>query len=172
MSLIPLWARALILLAIAGAIVAAEMWWHHDGVVQGRAEVQAAWNAEKLATATENAEKIAIVTAAATDLQTKADKERGTLNAHIRSIDLEHSEQLRRLQNRPSRPAESASGMPPNPGPGTDRPGSTGAGLYKPDGEFLAGEAARGKLLAVHLASCEADYKRAQNTVNSVGSAP
>jgi len=155
--------RVVVALALVVALVSGLWKLHRTGVLSGRAEVQAVWDAEKAATAAENALKLAAARDQTIALQAQADKERGTLNAHIRSIDLERDELLRRLRARPARPAEGGGGVPPNTGPG---PSCTGAGLYAPDGEFLAREAARADTIRQRLATCESAYKRAQATVN------
>lgn len=65
------------------------------------------------------------------------------------------------LRNRPSRPA---SGAVPT---GTADPvGCTGAELYRPDGEFLAREAARADGLRLQLAACQAAYDSAVMLTN------
>lgn len=158
------------IVAVALTAALAGLWKvHHNGVVSGRAEVQQKWDADTAATATENTKKLAAATAKSTDLQKRVDKERGTLNAHIRSIDLERDELLRRLRARPARPTESASSVPPDTGPGHS---CTGAGLFAPDAEFLVRLAARADAVRARLASCESAYKRAQDAVNSVGEPP
>ena len=160
--------RAMIIAGIAAVLGTGLIYLRYTGVVSGRAEVQASWDADKAQVAKETADSLARVAASATALQAKADKERGTLNAQIHSIDLERDELLRRLRARPARP-EGTGGVPPNTGPG---PSCTGASLYAPDGEFLAREAARGDAIRARLASCESAYKRAQDAVNSAVPAP
>ena len=156
---------------VAAVLVAASagLWKvRHDGVVQGRTETQALWDIEKAAIIAETAANLAAATSKTTALQVKADKERGTLNAHIRSIDLELDESLRRLRARPSRPAESASGVPANPGSGDGRGGCTGAELFASDAEVLVGFAASADRLRAQLRSCQDGYRAAQKAVNEI----
>lgn len=158
--------RLIAALALVLALVSGAWKMYHDGAVAGRAEVQALWDAERTATAVENAAKLEATRAKTTRLQATADKERGTLNAHILSIDLERDELLRRMRARPARPAEGGAGVPPDTGSG---PGCTGASLFAPDSEFLTREAARADAIRARLASCESAYERAKNTVNPAG---
>lgn len=141
----------------------------HTALGEGRAQVQAVWDAERAQVAIETAALLALATEKTTTLQVRADKERGTLNARIRSIDLELDESLRRLRTRPSRPAEGADGVPANTGSGPNPVVCSGAGLFAQDAEFLSREAARADVLRLGLKACEARYKDAQNAVNAMG---
>ena len=67
----------------------------------------------------------------------------------------------RSLQDRPARPASGAV-----PTGAADPVGCTGAGLYRADGEFLAGEAARAQGLRIRLAECQARYDSAVKLTN------
>jgi len=44
--------------------------------------------------------------------------------------------------------------------------GCTGAGLFKPDAEFLVGHAARANKLRIDLAACQARYDAAVKLTN------
>lgn len=172
MSFIPLPARILAGLALVGAIFAGIVWLKAEGRAEGRAEVQAEWNAERLATA-ETSRLLLRANAKASDaLQSKSDLDRGNLHARLHSASLELDESLRRLRERPVRPAESDGGVPANPGSGLDAKGCTGAGLFAQDGEFLAREASRANALRARLTYCEDRYRDAQTMINSLGGAP
>jgi hypothetical protein len=159
--------------AVALVAVTAGLWKvRHSGVVAGRAEIQTEWNADKAAVAETNRLLIADNSRKTAQLQTNSDRERGVLHARLHSASLELDESLRRLRERPSRPAESSDGVPPVAGPGLDAPGCTGAGLFAQDGEFLAREASRANALRTRLAYCEDRYRAAQTLINSVGAAP
>lgn len=159
--------RIIAIAAIVLAIMAGLWKLRHGGVVQGRAETQAEWDADKAKTAVETALKLAAANKQTATLQAQADKERGTLNARIHSIDLELDESLRRLRARPTRPAESDSGVPPDTGSGLDAKGCTGSGLFAQDGEFLAREASRADALRSRLTYCEDRYRDAQGMINA-----
>lgn len=151
---------------LALALLAAAWKIHHVGVVAGRAEIQAEWDQDKIRVASESAEKIDKVKQAAAILQAEADRERGNLNAHIRSIDLERDELLKRLRDRPSRPAESGGGVPASSGTGTDAAGCTGAELYGQDAEFLVREASRAEAIRARLKALESEYERVRKLIN------
>lgn len=139
---------------------------HHVGVVAGRAEVQAVWDEDKVRTAEESAKKIEENKKKSAALQATTDKERGNLNAHIRSIDLERDELLKRLRDRPSRPAESGSSVPASPGTGASAPSCTGAELFGQDAEFLTREASRAEALRAYIKSLESQYERVRKLIN------
>lgn len=66
------------------------------------------------------------------------------------------------LRNRADRPA--AADVPKGDKPadaGEGAGGCTGAGLYRPDGEFLVGESARANVLRIALQSCYRSYDTA-----------
>lgn len=66
------------------------------------------------------------------------------------------------LRNRPERPASGGA----VPAGAADPVGCTGASLYRSDGEFLAGEAARADELRTDLATCRAAYDAAVKLTN------
>jgi len=153
---------AVILVVLAGAA-----WkFRHGGVVDGRAEVQQGWDADKAAVA--ETTRILLMANAKTSgiLQKNADQERRTLNERLASIDLELDESLRRLRARPSRPPEGGGGMPTTAGLGSDPVVCNGAGLYEQDAGFLTREAARANVIRARLEACETRYKDAQSAVN------
>lgn len=139
---------------------------HHTGVVAGRAEIQAVWDQDKIRAAEESAKKIGEVKKTSAELQAAADKEKGNLNAHIRSIDLERDELLKRLRDRPVRPAESGGSVPASPGTGASAPSCTGAELFREDAEFLTREASRAEILRAHIKSLESQYERVRKLIN------
>jgi len=149
------YARLAAALMVAAAL--AGLYW--KAYTSGKKTVQAEWNAEKLATA-ENTRILLMANAKTTsDLQAKADKERASKNAQINSLSLELDESLRRLRNRPERPAGD---MPKATGAGGN---GTGADLYREDAEFLAREAARADKLRISLNQCRAAYNAARDTL-------
>jgi hypothetical protein len=139
------------------AAALAGLYW--KGYTSGRKAVQAEWNAERLATA-ENTRLLLMANAKATgDLQAKADKERASKNAQINSLNIELDESLKRLRNRPERPAGD---MPQATGAGGN---GTGAELYREDAEFLAREAARADRLRIAINQCRAAYNAAREAL-------
>lgn len=139
---------------------------HHEGFVAGQAEVQAEWDQDKIRVAEESSRAIKKVEERTALIQITTDKERGTLNAHIRSIDLERDELAKRLRERPSRPAESGGSVPASPGTGASAPSCTGAELYGQDAEFLAREASRAEVLRAYVKALESQYERVRKLIN------
>ena len=147
--------------AVALAVALAASHWkaYHLGGAAARAQALAA----ELAQAQQTAELQSAAAAATATLQANADKLRKSKNAQITSLGLELDDALKRLRERPARPG--ASDLPTPAGPGTV-PGSTGAGLYREDGEFLTREAARAKRLQLDLTQCQAAYSAARAALN------
>lgn len=168
LSLIPLPARVLLVLAILGGIAAGVLHVKHTWTAEGRAEVQADWDADKAATAEVTRLIIADNTRKTTILQSTADQERGVLHARLHSSALELDESLRRLRARPDRPAEGAGGVPANPGSGDGPRGCTAAELYADDAEALVRFAAKADRLQLKLDSCQRQYRAAQATINGI----
>lgn len=91
---------------------------------------------------------------ASADATTKA-KDEQILNIHARLADA-----VGRLSDRPARPA--SGGVPANPGVVAS---ATGAGLYREDGRFLAGEAAAAATIAAERDACYSQYNELRLTV-------
>jgi len=89
-------------------------------------------------------------------IQKEKDAKLQVLNSRVASLNLS-------LQQRPSR-AES-SGVSNDSKVGEVRQGSTGTGLYREDGIFLAGEAARAELIKEELLTCYRSYDEARETL-------
>jgi len=144
------------------------LWEDHQREI-GRQEVRAEWQADKMARAESTRLLLMARDRETATLQGKADKERVALNEKNRSINRDLADALGRLRDRPERPADSAGGVPENPGAATAGPGNggcTGAGLYGPDARFSLGFAADAARLQAALRSCRADYELAAATVN------
>lgn len=165
----PVVLRAVAVAAILAALAwGYHLWANHQREI-GRQEIRAEWQADKLARAETTRLLLMARDKATTQLQVTADKERQALNAKNRSINRDLADALGRLRDRPERPADRPGGVPENPGTATAGPGNggcTGAGLFKPDSEFLARAFADAARLQAALRSCRADYERAAATVN------
>lgn len=156
-------ARIVAMLAIA-ALIAGGLWKvRHSGIADGRAEVQAQWDADKAARM--QAALLAAETARQRehDLQQAADKLRRAKDAEILDLGVRVGELRKRLQDRPDRPASSPAVAASSARPGG--PGCTGAELYKQDGEFLIREAERADTLRAALRACQAQYNNARDAV-------
>lgn len=119
------------------------------GHKHGAEDVQAKWDTEKVAIVVAQRDKEALLQARMDKLRTEKNNELARLNRHVRNL----SDSLR---SRPERPAVPASA---SDGPGS--PGCTGAELYKPDSQFLVGEAARADQLRLALKACQDAYQDA-----------
>lgn len=80
-----------------------------------------------------------------------------TLNARVASLTLS-------LSSRPNRPEQS--GVPNTTGIEENKPGATGAQLYREDGIVLAREAARAELIKEELLGCYRSYDEAKNKLD------
>jgi hypothetical protein len=121
----------------------------YQGYENGKQSVQAKWDTNKAAIITAQREKEAALQANMDKLRKEKNNELARLNRHVRAL----SDSLR---NRPERPA-----VPASASAGDGATGCTGAGLYKPDGEFLVGEAARAAQLRLALINCQKAYQDA-----------
>lgn len=162
--------------AIGAAVLLAALAWAYNGWAErqrniGRDEVRAEWQADKLAMAETGRILRMAADRESAALQAAENKRRSADNAQKHALELRLAESLRRLRNRPDRPAvdPGAGGVPETAGVGAagsaDR-SCTGEGLFRPDGEFLAREAADANRLRIALATCRARYQDAVDTVN------
>lgn len=113
--------------------------------------------AEALAKATD--ERRALESRIATAIHLNREKDRDQIAALNRRANALAAS----LRDRADRPA--ATDMPQGGDPATAGQGAglgTGLGLYRQDGEFLVGEAARANRLRVALAACYRDYEAAR----------
>lgn len=119
------------------------------GHQHGAAGVQAKWDTEKAATATAQRTKEAELQAGMDKLRTEKNRETAKLRSTVAAL-------TDSLRNRPERPA-----VPSSTSAGDGATGCTGAGLYKPDGEFLVGESARADQIRLALITCQKAYQDA-----------
>lgn len=98
------------------------------------------------------------------DLNDKHTKELKERDVKIESIDAALDVALKRLSNRPSRPANV-----PSASASTSVPACTGRELYKEDGQFLAGEAARAEKVIAERDYYYNSYKNAQKELEKYG---
>lgn len=90
------------------------------------------------------------------ELQTKVDKIEKDKNNEIANLKSRVRTLTDSLSSRPNRPEPS--GVSSSTGNQESRPGSTGAELYREDGEFLAREAARADEIRIELKGCYKSY--------------
>lgn len=153
---------------IAGSVIAVALafgagYWKGDEA--GQAVIQQQWDHEKadlLAKHAENVEKVREKEQswqqAADNLRQEKDREIRNLNARATAL----SNVVRQRQDRPD-----ASGAAKTASIGQAPTGCTGAELYKPDGEFLVREAARGDEIRAALKQCYAQYETVKGVLQS-----
>lgn len=125
----------------------------------GMAEMKSRWDAEKLQ---QEADHIAAMAAAREKeqaLQADADQLRQEKDREIRNLNARATALANSMRERADRPATQASAVPSTASNGPAATGCTGEKLYRPDGEFLAREAARGDELRVLLKQCRDQYE-------------
>ena len=135
-----LWLAGILLAALtAGA------WKIHNNIYNaGLHEAQLTCQADKQALENQHAKDIA-------DAQAAADQIALAKDAKVRTLNTQLANALASLRKRADRPA-AASSVPTSAAPATS---CTGAELYRPDAEFLIGEAARADKLRLDLIECQ-----------------
>lgn len=155
--------RVWLSLALAVGLSAGAWWLRHDGYVTGKTEVTAAWNAERASVAAQSLKLSEQATRVSLDLQAKSDQQLKDKNAKIRALNTAVAVVLASLHDRPDRPI--AGSVPEASGVGSS---CTGANLYRPDGEFLAREAARADTQRLQLDACQTAYGSARQAINAI----
>lgn len=152
--LLPAWVKPA---AIASCLALAALWawsWHTGRIDEAVKAVHAEYTAAALVQVQAAAETTRI-------LRRAADKIQGENNAEIQNQRARTAELIASLRNRADRPE-------PDAGDSSPARNCTGAGLYRPDAEFLvwfAGEAARVK---AERDSCEAQYGEVKSRLNAL----
>jgi len=142
----------LVALVILATVLAATHWKAYSS---GKAAVRLEWQADIQQRTADALQAEQAARAVEAGLQATAATIRRTKDAQIRSLGLELDESLKRLRNRPERPA--TSDMPTTAGAGNGA--CTGADLYRPDAEFLVRLAASADRLRIGLEACQAAYR-------------
>ncbi len=133
----------------------------------GRAQVAQMWDQERAATAKAHADEQARARAREQSLQRDADQTRQEKQREIARLTRQRDAALDSLRQRPDRPDVAANGQATasaNTGPGASA--CAGSQLYRPDAEFLVGEAARSDFIRIQLAQCQARYHAAERALN------
>jgi hypothetical protein len=141
---------------------------HSKGKQAGMDKVQALWTAERLAIATAQAEQTQKARKKEQELQDQLAKQKRVHQNEIRRIQRDHIALVDSLRNRTERP-ESITDVPKD-SPFELQPltGCTGSELYREDGTFLVGEAARADQLRIALQACIADRIEIERTLNQL----
>lgn len=147
----------------AAAVAAAVLAFTHFTVYRiGGAVVREKWTAERLAASERHAKELEASIARQRALQANIDRLRKENRNEVDRIARAHAAALDGLRNRPT---ERITAMPDPAGAAA---GCTGAGLARPDAEFLAGYAADAEKLAAALGQCRAGYQAAKEQLESV----
>ena len=131
----------------------------YQGHEMGMAEVQQKWDKERAAQEAEYAAAQAAAREKEQALQAGADQLRQEKDREIRNLNARATALSNSLRDRQERPAAEASAVPSATTNGPVATGCTGEKLYRPDGEFLAREAARGDELRILLKQCRDQYE-------------
>lgn len=119
------------------------------GHQHGSDTVQAKWDKEK-------ADKVTAQRTKEAELQANMDKLREDKSRETAKLRRTVATLTDSLRNRPERPA-----MPASASAGDGATGCTGAGLYKPDSQFLVWESARANQIRLALINCQKAYREA-----------
>ena len=131
-------------------------YWRGD--TAGQAKVQQMWDKEKAAQYAAYAAGQAAAREKEQAMQANADQLRQEKDREIRNINARATALANSLRDRSERPTVTDQ-VPDTATAGPVASGCTGSGLYRPDGEFLAGEAARANTLRELLKECRANYE-------------
>ena len=148
-----------VLLTFVLAIGAAAGGGYYKGNTAGKAEVQAEWAKEKAEQYAEYAKGHEAARAREQEMQAAADKLRREKDAQIRDINARATALANSLRDRQDRPTAQSSAVSGTTAVGPTAAGCTGKELYRPDGEFLAREAARADELRILLKQCRDQYE-------------
>jgi len=141
------------------AVIAAAGAGYFQGSEHGQAKVQNLWDKEKAAQYAEYAKAQEEARKKEQELQANADQLRQEKDREIRNLNARTTALTNSLRDRSERPTTQASAMPSTTTNGSTATGCTGKELYRPDGEFLAREAARADELRFLLKQCRDQYE-------------
>lgn len=153
---------------VVAAVMLAALGWklYVQGRSTGRAEVQQAWDKQRAEQVAQHAKEQAEARERERALQAQADTTREEKAREIDRLNRSHAAALVSLRQRPERPAAPVGAVPTPAGDRDAGAGCTGRELYRPDAEFLLGEALRADRIRLQLAACQAAYNAAR-AVNS-----
>lgn len=165
---------ALALAALLGyhfyAVGAAEKRGYAAGNKAGAARVQAQYDAFKGEMITRTTKLLTEAYEVGATMKGRFDARSKELTDEIARVAARRDRLAERLRQRPERPAGGAGGggrVPDHPDVAAPASGCTGAELYRPDGLFLAGEAARAEVIRAGLRTCYADLDEARERLDA-----
>jgi len=148
-----------VILGFVVAIIGAAGAGYYQGNEAGQAKVQQAWDKERAAQEAEYAAAQAAAREKEQALQVNADQLRQEKDREIRNLNARATALANSMRDRQDRPAAESSAVSSAANAGPASAGCTGEKLYRPDGEFLAREAARADELRVLLKQCREQYE-------------
>jgi hypothetical protein len=123
------------------------------------AKVNQEWDKERAAQEAAYAQAQAEARTKEQELQANADAIRQEKDREIRNLNARTTALTNSLRDRSERPTTQISTLPSTTTNGSTATGCTGKELYRPDGEFLAREAARADELRFLLKQCRDQYE-------------
>lgn len=145
----------------AAAVVAAYLSWEYKIDARGYNRAEAEQAQRDLGIAKRSIRIFDLTISAQQELNNAATATQKSLTETYDAIVLERDRTIAWLRNRPSRPAPSPASTVDTPAPEPAQ-SCTGASLYREDGEFLAGEAARADRILSELDACQKQYGDAE----------
>jgi hypothetical protein len=154
---------------LSGALVALSIFYvYHQGKKAGEYRIQSLWDAEKLLISNAQKEQAAKAREVEQELQAQLASQRVEHEDEVRRIVRNHNALVNSLRNRTERPESVADVPEDSPFELQPLTGCTGKELYREDGTFLVGEAARADQLRIALQACIADRIEIERTLNQL----
>ena len=148
-----------VILGFVVAILGAAGAGYYQGNEAGQAKVQQAWDKERAAQEAEYAAAQAAARQKEQALQANANQLRQEKDREIRNLNARATALANSMRDRSERPATETSAVSSTADARPSTAGCTGKELYRPDGEFLAREAARGDEARLLLKQCRDQYE-------------
>ena len=149
-------------------LVAGIAWFSYSkGEQSGMRQVEIQWQEAMRLQANAEAEEIMKARQKEEALAALLVKQRMEHNREVNRLVRQHAALVDSLQDRPDRPAEGDGGVPQDSNIGAvPADGCTGAQLFRPDAEFLAGESALAAQLQSALRTCIAHASKVERQLN------
>ena len=148
-----------IILGFVVAIIGAAGAGYYQGNEAGQAKVQQAWDKERAAQEAEYAAAQAAAREKEQALQANANQLRQEKDREIRNLNARATALANSMRDRSERPTTETSAVSDTADARPAAAGCTGKELYRPDGEFLTREAARGDETRLLLKQCREQYE-------------
>jgi hypothetical protein len=145
-------------------LVAGTAWYSYNrGEQSGMSAIQTKWDAAQMVQTAAQMEEIMKARQTEQALQKLVDQQKQEHRREVNRIVSRYNADLERLRNRPEARSESPTGLPEGAAVGV---GCTGAGLSKPDAEFLSWYSASAARTQAALNACVEAYDQVRREVN------